>query len=403
MMIRVLVLLLLMSMLLASAAENATADTDLFPEPPTLLTSPSFRVDQPSFCELRGEDKLHLHDPSHKTSNMRMHGGPACKFLPFAEWNHSRMKYNLIYRHVPKAGSSTVGHLLGRAWEEIWAVDGRRGLEMRHRVKIERVLNCVDPQLQAARRGGQTIEFTVSREPLARFISAYFYTETNYLRDPTTHKVKLPKVDLGRAGLLHFLGTLPDGCNNGHLFPQYYYYCSCGRILRYKQHKTVTYSHSCARALRFVLRLESIGRDWNELMTVAAPGMVHTWGAAPRVNVGKHAPRVETNTGMITSAFAKFNVPDANAPEITDKICGYLQNDYDVLSDLYPPPPECRYPFAVPRVAASRGPGAVDAAAPVLSGNRTGRLKFHRHSIASDEAPGSRPGNFHHPSKTREK
>ena len=43
-------------------------------------------------------------------SSLRAHEGPSCKYLPFAENNFSLP--SLIYRHIPKAGSSTAQMLL---------------------------------------------------------------------------------------------------------------------------------------------------------------------------------------------------------------------------------------------------------------------------------------------------
>ena len=50
-------------------------------------------------------------------SSLRAHEGPSCKYLPFAENNFSLP--SLIYRHIPKAGSSTAQMLLWKLWTHV--------------------------------------------------------------------------------------------------------------------------------------------------------------------------------------------------------------------------------------------------------------------------------------------
>ena len=140
-----------------------------FPEPAAELRA--FRV-SPTFCDLHAADPLFLHDQRHSTSKMRLHGGPACKYLPFHEFNHSKMKVSLIYRHLPKGGSSTIGQLLDEAWNDIWSHEKSQNKPSpKTKQMLQRVLNCHDPRLDAARQAGRAVEFAVAREPLSRFVS----------------------------------------------------------------------------------------------------------------------------------------------------------------------------------------------------------------------------------------
>ena len=75
--------------------------------------------------------------------------------------------------HKQTGGSSTMGHLLGEAWSDIWSHEHGRSAP---KLQIQRVINCADKQLESARKAGHVLEFAVAREPLSRFASGYFYT-----------------------------------------------------------------------------------------------------------------------------------------------------------------------------------------------------------------------------------
>ena len=147
----------------------------------SLLSDSRFRI-SPDFCDLFSNDTLALHDSSQASTVMRTHGGPACKYLPFVEYNHTRIPVSLIYRHLPKAGSSAVGNLLLETWKQGWT---RAGLPV-PQIQIARVLNCAHPMLEKARDAGYAIEFGVAREPLTRFASGYYHTQVAYTPFPRT-------------------------------------------------------------------------------------------------------------------------------------------------------------------------------------------------------------------------
>lgn len=185
-----------------------------------------------SFCELSREDTLKLNSTTLRHTAMRSHGGPSCKYLPFREFNHSTIQYDLVYRFVPKAGSSTVSVIMENLWKQAWK-DSTGG--KMHEVPLHwlhdkqgfrKVRSCTDDSsLEAWRQRGSVVEFGVMRDPLARFVSGYYYTGENLAMDPLRKvklsqlPTKLPKKDGGRERLLQFASTLPDGCTNVHLFP----------------------------------------------------------------------------------------------------------------------------------------------------------------------------------------
>ena len=231
-----------------------------------------------------------------------------------------------------------MGHLLGEAWSDIWSHEHGRSAP---KLQIQRVINCADKQLESARKAGHVLEFAVAREPLSRFASGYFYTGANFLVDEKGNR-KIPEKDGGRERLVEYLASLPDGCNNGHLFPEYFYFCSCGKLKGGKgQAPLPPQGLPCARSLRFVLRLESIHTDWYEFIHVAARGLVKRRGPPPQVNVGKHRPSSASSSG-----FDALHVTNADLPDITAPLCSYLSNDYNILENLYSPLTECYYPWA---------------------------------------------------------
>jgi len=292
-----------------------------------LLEVNKFRVPK-NFCELQGGDPLGLQNTSHERNKMHTHGGAACKFLPFREQNHSKIPFSLIYRHLPKGGSSTVGQLLNEMWASAWVNEDRRP-NIKH---LERVHNCMDPQLEAARKDGHALEFAVAREPLSRFVSGYFYTNTQFIMNKTTGI----KEDGGRKQLVQYLSTLPDGIDNVHLFPEYLFFCSCGKLS-----SSSGLSSACAHSVRFILRLEHIQSDWSEFAHAASGGFIKPRvKAAPQVNVNKKSLFNASDSG-----FEAFNVHDADHSDIVSPLCRYLANDYSALRALYTPPKECKYPL----------------------------------------------------------
>ena len=103
----------------------------------------------------------------------------------------------------------------------------------------------------------------------------------------TKGKPVKPHIDGGRSRLVQYLSKLPDGCVNGHLFPQYFYFCSCGKIKEFSCHRSQacepanipSQDASCMRSLHYVLRLENIHMDWNDFISDVTAGLVERQSA----------------------------------------------------------------------------------------------------------------------------
>ena len=263
-------------------------------------------------------------------SSLRAHEGPSCKYLPFAENNLSLP--SLIYRHIPKAGSSTAQMLLWKLWTHVRehapaarpsavsSIDGN----LRHgALRIELVVNCADPQLEAARRAG-AVEFSIVREPYARFVSGYYFTRENLLASGE---------DGGLDRLAEYLSenqyAMADG--NVHHFPQCFFLCHCGLSTARRR------PPPCARSVRHVLQLEHLSD--------------HFFGFADRLFAGTSIPRMKReipgpgsgehkmqNVGANSFAtFAAMWAGIAAGSSTAEMLCAFLRADYTILANYTRP------------------------------------------------------------------
>ena len=74
-------------------------------------------------------------------------------------------------------------------------------------------------------------------------------------------------------------------------------------------------------------------------MDSVAHGLVRRKGPPPKINVGKHKPHGGSGSSN-HSLFEHLHVPHANGRDITDPLCRYLSNDYEILKGI------CKAPAA---------------------------------------------------------
>ena len=204
-------------------------------------------------------------------SSLRAHEGPSCKYLPFAENNFSLP--SLIYRHIPKAGSSTAQMLLWKLWTHVVEHAAARpspAVAHRRQPPARRAAHRPRRQLRrpAARRGetrAGAIEFAIVREPYERFVSGYYFTGENLLASGE---------DGGLDRLAEYLSenryAMADG--NVHHFLQVFFLCHCGQSTARRRRPP------CARSVRHVLQLEHLSD--------------HFFGFADQLFAGTAIPRM---------------------------------------------------------------------------------------------------------------
>jgi hypothetical protein len=229
------------------------------------------------------------------------------------------------------------------------------------------------------------IEFGVVREPLTRFISAYYYIGAYMAREDRTRFPRNISKHGGYAQLKMFVNTLPPSggqivCDMPlhplyHIYPEYVFLCSSSsgssgcksenKItqsvssgqslsepgLKDEQEQGVQHCNRPGRNILAILTLENLDIEWSEFIRhIIAPGVSLNVPMIPKRNVNMFNTRdispyrshVSSSSSSVSSSlFSKFNIEHSDSYEITSKLCLYLESDYEMLRDYYPLPEEC--------------------------------------------------------------
>ena len=264
---------------------------------------------------------------------MNLLGPPGSHVVPLSD--HFPLP-SLIVRHVPKAGSSTVTHLLDDLWRKV--VDVCSDCP---KSNVHKVLNHSHPLVLKLRRE-RAVELVVVREPLDRFASGYYYRNRHRR---SNNESKLER-------LAAYVSELPDGENDVHLFPQTWFFCTCE-----PRKKKRTADRDCVAHIRYVIKLENLFQDWKpflrDVLFKDAPleikskvlTAISDGAAAFRGNVGKVRNTTTVPGGVVDRrAFDdRLGVQGAaKLPNITIPLCRYLYSDYVALQSFYTLPGPCQ-------------------------------------------------------------
>ena len=220
----------------------------------------------------------------------------------------------IIYRHHPKVGSSTMHQM----FDHLLKVFNKAPF----RDKPQYVQPCGRPEVVAVRKAG-ALEFALSREPINKIQSCYYYKHRNL--NASTGE------DGGYPQLVHYLNHVVPKDEDIHCFQQAFFFCNpcqdCGSI-------------------EFVLKLENIAKEFPALMAMTFPPdqrsdfLAHMrrvdWTGKAVVNRAKFRPEPDADAWELAlhigETHQSIRAPPPRYPrEISTPLCAFLNPDYDLF------------------------------------------------------------------------
>lgn len=288
--------------------------------------------------------------PAHGNKKNNVARPPLCKLVEMTDGTI------LIYRLNPKAGSLALGMMLK---DLLLRLDERAALR---RWASLTMVACDDPTLERARESGQAFELSSSREPLARFVSGFFYARRHWI-SPVTH-LRTNESDARVNWLSHpatfatqltaYLTNNLVKEDNWHIFQQSHFLCrpTCpnGEFPRQWPENEKNYDERASRlppscgpppTIHYVIPVENLTTEWPNLVSAAFSGRT----ALPKALAAAEAAKQTWQSRERPHENAKKDEMGFHAALVRSKmarrvLCTYLEPDYGILNE-HPLPSFC--------------------------------------------------------------